>query len=376
MKNIIFIHIGSAKTATTSLQDFFFKNKNLLRNKYNIYYPYTPGIKNHTNLALYASPKTTQDLRQRKHILTDTEYAKFEQDFRKAFIKEIKPYLTKGYSILLSNEHLSTRIKTKEAIEKLLSLFQDFEIKPIIILYLRRQEQYLFSTYSTWIKSGGIKDFDSNAYKKERYNYLQLINLWKSGMIQNMVVRPFESNQWKEKNIFTDFCHNINIPNDPTFIIPSKEKKKSLDRKQLKFLSLFNQHVPAFKKKMPNTLRGNLIQILETYSSSDKLKLTSEETKKIISFFEATNSKLGTEFGNGKNQSFFSTTTSQNESNKVPELTVEEAVKISAQLWSEQQKTINRLKKNNLKEQSKKYKRGIKERWKAFLLRYQYLIKS
>ena len=378
-KNVIFIHIGSAKTATTSLQEFFYNNKQLLASKYKIYYPTTPGIKNHTNLAVYAAPKTTTDLRLRKGLNTPKAYAEFEQKFKKDFIQEINPCLKKGFSILLSNEHLSTRVNTKQAIQKLLRLFDFTDIQPILILYLRRQDQFLFSTYSTWVKSGGTKDFDINAYRKKRYDYEALINLWKSLGPKKIIVRPFEKQQWKEESIFSDFCSTIEIPLDPSFVIPSNNINKSLDRTQLRFLSLFNQHVPVFKDQKVNKLRGRVVQLLEATSTANKIKLSNDETEDILSYFAKTNSSLESEFNRGQKKSFFSIqnhSESTPTSNEIPELTVDEAVKIAAYLWEEQQKEIYRLKKNNLSEQSEKYKRGIKYIWQAFVLRLRGLLKN
>ena len=51
-------------------------------------------------------------------------------------------------------------------------------MKVKVIIYLRPQEEFLLSTYSTRIKSGGTDEFNPLAYKKNRYDYLGILDNW------------------------------------------------------------------------------------------------------------------------------------------------------------------------------------------------------
>ncbi len=206
-KGTVFLHIGTEKTGTTSLQQCFYDNKKILLEKYQTFYPSTPGQQNHTDLALYTYEEKLGDLPLRKGLSTNSEITQFKRKFEKDFLREIAPYVKMGYNILLSNEHLSSRGGRELAPkERLIKVFTDLGMKIQIIVYLRPQEEFMASTYSTRIKSGGTDDFDPLAYKKKRYDYLGMMDNWAAVVgTDNIQVGIFQSKRWKDNNLYIDF---------------------------------------------------------------------------------------------------------------------------------------------------------------------------
>jgi len=346
-QNKVFIHIGLEKTGTTSLQEFFHVNRQLLESKYNFYFPKTPGLKNHTDLPLFAYREKLGDLPLRKGITEEKDLEKFREKFKTQFLKEIKPYAEKGYNILISNEHLSSRGGLdKEGIARLIDLFKGIGLRYKVIIYLRRQDQFLLSTYSTRIKSGGTDEFNKRAFRRKRYNYKALLDVW-SDVVgkENMVVGIFQKEKWKDQNLYADFFKKIGIHEMNGFEIPPRDSNKSMDIDQLEFLVTFNKLVPEFIDGQPNPLRGEVIPFLEKYTTGNKQTFNKRYINKVTEFFKEDNDSIVAEYMEDKDSPLFAmdSINKENEQNN-PELTVEKVVEIAAQLWQEQQQVINEIK--------------------------------
>jgi len=340
-KSTIYIHIGTIKTGTTSLQHFFHLNRNLLAEKHQLYYPKTPGFKNHTKLPLYAFDENVKELRIRHGLDSSEALQRFRKQFKIKFSDEIKPHLAHSKSILVSSEHLSSRAVKKSEIEQLMSLFEDFDVNFKIIVYLRRQDKMMLSTYSTWVKAGGRWKLNPNAYKNRRYNHLEMLNLWSSVIGKgNIIVKVFEKQKMKGGDLFQDFCQVLSIPSLVDLQIPENDNlNSSLDEEQIQFLTLFNKFVPVIADGKPNTLRGDIVKHLESYSSENKLDISIMEKQKIYSYFEKDNNKIAEQYL-GSEMTLFDPIPDSQEETKPIRLTADKAVEIAAYLWTKQQKEL------------------------------------
>ena len=105
----VYIHIGTEKTGTTSIQNVLAKNReSLLKNDY--CYPSSPGVKNHEFLAIYCAPESTRDLRSKHGLMSDVSLSQFFSMFSKNLKNE---FISSGANnIIFSNEHLSSRVHT------------------------------------------------------------------------------------------------------------------------------------------------------------------------------------------------------------------------------------------------------------------------
>lgn len=332
----ILLHIGMPKTATTSLQQFFYQNKKALKTLCNVHYGSSAGDKNHLKLAAYSAPDATRDLLEAKYTVD----VGLRASFKKKFQNELNSNLKQGYDVLYSNEHLASRVSTPEHFELLKSLFEGIDYNVKIILYLRRQDKYMFSSYSTWIKSGGVGKFRIKGYKQKKFDYLKLLDRWSENFgKENLIVRPFERSMWPDGDIYKDFVQTIGVEWQAGFSPIEAQANKSLDRFQLAFLSKFNKRVDAFDGDKKNKLRGKIVQLLETQSSDDKIELSKDETQEILDYFAKANQQISEDYLHG--ETLFTSSLPKGDEVKVPQLTVDKAIDISAHLWIEQQKIIN-----------------------------------
>lgn len=335
--NKAFLHIGTEKTATTSLQNFFFANREkLLAN--NIYFPSIPGRINHEKLSIYAAPERVVNIRIKHDLLEEHKLQIFQNSFEDDLRKEFQSHPHRN--ILFSNEHLSSRVVDTSQINSLKNLIYSLGYDPYILVYLRRQDQMLVSSYSTRIKSGGTENF-SFQINSDRYNYFDFLNKWAAVFgKEKIIVRPFEKSQWRGGTIFQDFATSIGLQSIKDFIIPSERSNTSLDRFQIKFLTLFNKEIKDLPKHKAIAIKGNLVKLLENKSTSDKIALSRKSAEQFLAQYSFQNSQVAKEFLNRPDGILFKEEFNLGEQNLLPELNIEQSVKIATYLWSKKQQHI------------------------------------
>ena len=337
IKPTIFLHIGMPKTATTSLQEYFYLNTKVMASRYKLHYAKSAGTKNHLKMAAYAAPENTRDLLDA--VMANSNSAR--ETFFKKFRSEAIAVINKGGHLLVSNEHMASRVSEPETLKALKLLTEGLGAKVKIIIYLRRQDKYMFSSYSTWIKSGGSGKFKSDRYRQKKFDYTALLEKWaKVFGKENLIVRPFEKSRWRGGTIYADFMSIFGIDNLSQFQDIPVSANASLDRAQLVFLAKFNKNVAAFEGDKRNELRGDIVELLEGMSTTDKIQLSKEEVGNIIDYFRKDNDFISKEYMNG--EQLFSEELPDIDDNYTPKLTVDRAVEISAFLWQHQQGLLNK----------------------------------
>jgi hypothetical protein len=192
MKTIYF-HIGCEKTGTTSIQHFLANNRKKLAEQ-NIAYPLL-GNHKFAQLNLPASidfqEKGNQpvDYYPGKNLDAEHEWGAFLNFCR----------TTECSSIVVSAEHFSSRLSIagmQFIHAKLKLLGKQFRWK--FVIFIRRQDWFIESSYSTTIKAGGTQSFDkffqTHLTARKRYDFDLLLANW-SGVFgpENMIVKDYDS---------------------------------------------------------------------------------------------------------------------------------------------------------------------------------------
>ena len=348
-KRTAYLHIGLEKTGTTSIQEFLHINRDQLYQQHKLYFPKSPGLKNHIHFPLYAYGKNLGDLPLQKGLTDPEKLAAFRTAFKQDFFQEVKPILNTGSDLLISNEHLSSRVADEADIQKLVALFKELNAQIKVIVYFRRQDKFLISTYSTWVKCGGKQNINMEAYKKPRYDYLHQLNMWGNVLgKENIEVGIFEKSRWKEGSLYLDFCSKIGITSLADLEIPEATFNQSLDKDQIKFLLPFNRLVPEYTKEGRNPLRGDIVEVLEKHSGKEKLKFPNDHIQKINTYFQADNQTIIKEYLKEEIDTLFplkESETIQKDAAEEEGLTTQKAIEIAALLWEKQQFKINRLRR-------------------------------
>lgn len=281
MREIV-LHIGTEKTATTSLQSFFALNQRKLSDA-GIWYPYEEALdychrSAHFPLAASLCEECPDFVTRDKYFDSKTLFARLFEDFAQ------QP----EHTLLLSAEHFSSRCSRPERIGGLGELLRERNLR--ILVYLRPQHEMLLSAYSTFLRSGGKKTLDEVSRsmwlrpKALYFNYLFMLQRWWETFGRERVsVRIFQPGRLVGGDIYQDFlaCLGVDLPAP---ITPEKQNEQ-MSKELADFLYLANQHFPTFREndrrgwELGQRFRGE-ISPLFARSGSPMIHLLSEELRR------------------------------------------------------------------------------------------------
>ena len=192
----LYIHIGTHKTGTTSIQNRLNEYKySLLKN--DAFYISTTGI--FKKIPRLTSYDKNLVLKARNELITHMQ--KFT---------EISTFIT-------SSEHLSgdcyTGYKNSMLMSQMLfDIVSKLNVKAYIVIYIRRQDRFIESLYGHMIESGlPVPEFKKFInFNEEHYNWNLLVKSYeKKFNKKRIIVRSFDDTL-KNGGVLKDFCNCIN----------------------------------------------------------------------------------------------------------------------------------------------------------------------
>jgi len=356
----IYLHIGAEKTGSTSIQHFLNLNRKKLQQE-RICIPVAAGAVNHTKLMFYARNENTfEEENLTFRVFIPHSNADFRQELKASLLEEIRHYSPEPQKVIFSNEHCSSRLYHPEELERLRDLFGLFSKDIRIIVYLRRQDDFLLSTYSTNIKSGKVHPFflpELNEETLHRYDYLRLLDLW-AGVFgrENLVVKVFDRSAMVNGDVVQDFLNLIGIDINDDYVIPD-ERNRSLDVYTIEFLRRFNVYVPMFVQNKLNPHRGNIVNLLTDISGPDFITVDSEELSRFFNLFEKSNREVAIKYLGREDGILFRPGPAGVNAVKGKSASpdIDQVIKISSSIWIEMQKELRNIKIQNGLLLSEKY---------------------
>jgi hypothetical protein len=340
----IFLHIGAEKTGTKSIQQFFHVNRATLQRELFLYSS-AAGGENHMALsAASQADNKFDDLR----IIYGLDTPQKVRDYRVSLAKSLADEVREAnYSTLIfSGEHCSSRLTSSSEIETLAGILRPLSKDITIILYIRRQDEFLCSTYSTDIKSGHTGHFvvPPESLQNTRYDYHSLLRRWSAIFgKENIVCRIYDSAKLKNGDVVSDFADIIGLKLKEKYQYPSRANE-SLDVTTLEFLRLLNAEIPKFKDKKPNKFRANLVHLLQGLSKGPSATLSDQQMQEFMERFRETNEKVAREFFDGAisetGDPLFGAALGRKNRAEVKAITVDSAIEITARLWQKKQEQV------------------------------------
>lgn len=202
---IIYLHIGMPKTGTTCLQKALFNNRDkFLENGY--LYPKS-DIKNNAKEIVNRYCHNTlahclMGLEDKDNTLSMSIWEELKTE-----IDSINPR-----NVIISAEAFTSFkiFYQLETLAKIKNLLKEYEIK--VVIYLRKQDEFLESSYCYMVKLGACSVGIQELFNKYQYifNYYQMLENWANIFgYDNMIVRCFAKSNTKD-HIFADFLRVIN----------------------------------------------------------------------------------------------------------------------------------------------------------------------
>jgi AAA+ ATPase superfamily predicted ATPase len=232
----VVIHIGTEKTGSTTLQEFMVLNRDVLLVN-GVYVPQCLGRSNHRKLAVYCmSDSKLDDFIINNGLIKKRKRERFRQSVADALIKELGELdQTLVDTVLISSEHFHSRLTDISEVEQLKVLFASIGADVKVICYLRKQSHLVESKYSTFLKSRGMTasfaSFSEECVESNRYyNYDLFLKLWEQCFsVENIRIREFSLNKFKENNLCLDFLGFAGL---------------NVEEKELTFLEIRTCHFP------------------------------------------------------------------------------------------------------------------------------------
>lgn len=300
-RKTLYLHIGLNKTGSTFVQRCLKHNEERLAKRGFLYpckrrAPYFQRGQ-HVPLAAALTGLPVYWLNKAKSRRLDSALP--------VFLEEAKAF--EGQNIIVSSEAFGSKNVTEEIVERMKDLLVDFEVK--VLVYLRRQDDYVLSTYQQDVKVGSRQKFDlSERISGEQNRFYNRIEPYVSVFgKEQVIIRPYDKSYWKGGELFLDFLHAIGCPEDDLEMVEAENE--GLDFRHVNLLRAANQFLAPLGSE-PNgkddqTVRTSILRHLRKIkvagSQTEKLALSSDQIREVREYFLEDNKllwgeKLGADF--------------------------------------------------------------------------------
>ncbi|WP_231133867.1 hypothetical protein [Campylobacter coli] len=277
---IAYVHIGTPKTGTTTIQNFLFENRSKLKqNKF--LYPLS----------------IEKDKQHWKLVTLSCEFQKNKiNNYNNIFFDKLKSEIDDKITTIFSSEGFVWSIEDKKNILGLKNLLISLGFTKIfILLYIRNPVDLMISFSSQDIKNAhqyiSYETSPEKHFKRHNFDYKWICESW--GEVfgkENLIVRLFDKNEFYQGDLLKDFIHSIGLEWNDEFIIPPKQNE-SLDLLGIELLKRTNK---SYKHLLPSTISGAYL-----CTSKDphlKFQPPKEVVQSYIDYFEESNEWVRKEF--------------------------------------------------------------------------------
>jgi hypothetical protein len=238
-----YLHIGLEKTGTTFIQRLIDINRKPLEEA-GIYIPESLGSGNHRKISLLGfDPKRRDDYTKYLSIISDDDLKEFNDKTLQNLSEELGLPEAIDKRVLVSSEHIHSRLGTIGEIERLRNSLLSLGLSPFkIIVYLRKPSELAQSIYSTHLKSGGVPRKTINPtdeYYFHLCSHKQTINWWSSIFgLDSVRVSLYNKKHFHNNPLHADFLEAIEVSNQSIYKIPSISNERLSPLAQLLLLEI------------------------------------------------------------------------------------------------------------------------------------------
>lgn len=270
MHKNLFIHIGTHKTGTSAIQDFLRLNRKPL-SRHGVLYP--------------------QKSRRDYYASKDGEVFVPPEKF-KNYRRLIRLARRRDRHIIVSSETFSL-IRDVRPIRQALG-----DIRPTIICYLRRQDNFIQSFYNQAVKNEAEYRSIAAYEPPTTLDYDALLDRWAVVFgRENVKVRPYEKDAFKNGDLVTDFLSLVGLDLTPDLKVLAKDTNPRLPGEALEYMRLLNSLVRDRKKcrKIKTLLIDHAAALAGDTAASlfvDHFLLPPEQRQKILSRYADSNQRV------------------------------------------------------------------------------------
>ncbi len=300
----VYLHAGTPKTATTSLQAFFKKNRALLK-EHNFCYPIFktefPHIP-HTRNGHFLYRAFTDE----KHQLLDEPSPVYLQKLER-LVEIGKTY----DNILLSEEMLWQATDwCPDFWERIARDFAERGLEIKVIVYLRRQDLFVESYWKQSVKTYTQRTFKSYrkylARRNSPLNYYEFLNGIAAQVgKENITARAFERGQFLNGSIYDDFLAILGLKMSDGFEIAEEERNIALEGNALELKRRLNAYLESGEESRNPAIKHALYELAASAEKTTHFESLQEQEEYLAQFAES-NAQVAREYvGNADGVLFY-----------------------------------------------------------------------
>ncbi len=307
-KKTLYVHIGMAKTGTTALQYFLWENRGVLEQKGYCY----PSMR-----LAYPDVATVNETRNGHFLVNDTwvngsmEHDNLDAMMYRAGMDEVVRLFEIYDNVILSDEGIwvATYKRRASLWEELLADGErnGFQVK--IVVYLRRQDQYIASVYKQKLKQRTSysnretwEEYVSHIPKTRQLDYFKkLERIRKVVGMDHMIVCKYDRESFLGGSLYADFLHRIGLEFTDAYEVAQQEANKSLLGNTAEMKRIINE-IGDFDRDDDRLIRNILYDDSEISKNQVIAEVFSkEEAESFLRKYDQSNAKVAeTYFDDGK----------------------------------------------------------------------------
>jgi hypothetical protein len=292
-----YLHIGTEKTATKTIQSFLDVNRLRLRADGFVYPDYRK--KRDDNYWCHAllgyNPDHRDEFTQFEHIRTKQELLNFQRSETRRLQRSIgQSAKVSGQALILSSELFQSRLTSREELLRLKESLERLGVDHFsIVVYLRNPAELINSHYSTVIKTGGVNELPfppEHPYAYNLCNHQATLERFRDVFGEEALIpRVFDSATLKKGSVIHDFCEAVGIPLNDAYQIP-EDANESLSAWGVQILRRVNRQIPRFDPNGKlNPWRGNILTYFSEHFTESKYAMPESLWKQYDEVFAASN---------------------------------------------------------------------------------------
>ncbi len=303
----IILHIGIEKTGSTSLQRFLTVNQDDLRAR-GYFVPSSfapvaaPPLFNHTYLTTCSmkSDRLDDEIRVQNGISDRRSLIRHRFDITRKFEQEITELSDSVDTIILTNEHMFSQLRTAEEIYYLRDWLRIFSNNIDVVVYLRPQHEVAMSLHSTALRNGWttpspflLTDQVGNGQSpidRQFFEYGDLLRAWVDVFGHDaMKVRLFGPHTLIDGDIVADFFQTLLI--DDVGLIPLEGRENvGLTLIGARLLLFLNKMLLTVPEEIARTKRNAVVDALALIASDSRgMRPSRAEARSFFESFKASN---------------------------------------------------------------------------------------
>lgn len=299
MKQRLVIHIGIEKTGTTSLQHYLYLNEARLA-AHGIGLLHGAGVPNNRQLAHYASAQERDRIPSTWQGEAIPEGMAWYDVMYQRVRAEIEALPASVQTVMVSSEHLHSRLRTVEEVRRVADLFQGLFQSVDVVVYLRRQDRLAVSLYSTSLRAGwahGNVLPKAGVARQHYYDFAQLLDRWASVFgREHMVVRLFERGRFVQGSLYADFLDACGCPQLFGLLEEPPSHNEALSAVGATALLAINQAVARFmgeeERVVGRRIRCEMAEALTQRYPNGKPTVNRARAHEFLSDFAASNAEV------------------------------------------------------------------------------------